>query len=67
MKNKHGIKVEPKCYNCKFAGERFKIGKLTHLHCWHPKFDERRNKGGLSAWETLCVFSETCNDHEFKD
>jgi len=27
---------KPRCHNCKFAGQQFKIGKLTHLHCEEP-------------------------------
>ncbi len=59
--------IKPKCYNCKHAGQQFKVHNLTHLHCEHPKWSEEDMKSGkISPWDTLCVFSETCNDHEFK-
>ncbi len=54
---------KPRCHNCKHSGQQFKIDKLTHLHCFHPKYGERE---GLSAWDTLMVFNDTCSDHEFK-
>ncbi len=55
-----------KCHNCKHSGHQFKINKLTHLHCEHPKYEELSKDVNFSPWETLCVFSETCEDHEFK-
>lgn len=56
-----------RCYNCKFRGQQFKIGKLTHLHCEHPQYSEERFLSGeLSPWDTLRVFSDDCTDHEFK-
>lgn len=59
---------KPRCHNCKFSSNQFKIGKLTHLHCQdekqYPK--EKFENGNLSAWETLRVFSDTCNNHKFK-
>ena len=54
---------KPKCHNCLYAGEQFKIDKLTHLHCNHPKY---KTDPPETVWETLCVFSDTCGDHEFK-
>jgi len=60
---------KPRCYNCKFAGSQFKIGNLTHLHC----FDEKQyskigfDNGDFTAWDTLRIFSDTCKFHEFKD
>jgi len=57
-----------KCYNCKYSGYQFKIGKLTHLHCCHPKYKEEDFLSGkLSAWDTLRVFSDTCENHQYKD
>ena len=57
-----------KCYNCKFAGTQFKITNLTHLHCENetifPK--EKWESGELSPWDSLQVFSDTCEFHEFK-
>lgn len=58
---------KPRCYNCKHASESFKVSDLTHHHCLHLKYDEDMKSGKLSAWDSLRVFSDTCNDHEFKD
>ena len=58
---------KPRCHNCKHGLQQFKVGKLTHLHCGHPKYNERGESGDLSAWETLQVFNDTCSDHEFKE
>ena len=56
-----------KCYNCTHRGNQFKIGKLTHMHCEHPKWTkEYFYKNDFSPWDTLMVFSDTCKDHEFK-
>jgi len=58
---------KPRCHNCKHSTKQFKIVKLTHLHCGHPKYTkEDFENGELSAWDTLRVFNETCKDHEFK-
>ena len=54
------------CCNCKHSGVQFKLSKVTHCHCEHPKYDERGKAGELSAWDTLYKFSETCEDFEFK-
>lgn len=61
-------KKKQKCYNCKHAGNQFKIHKLTHIHCNHPteytqeKFDNEE----FTAWDTLHVFSSCCELHEYK-
>jgi len=55
-------KRKERCYNCKYSGHQFKIGRLTHLHCQH----EEATKKIESAWETLRVFSDTCHLHEFR-
>ena len=56
-----------KCYNCIHSGETFKISKVTHQHCEHPKYTrEMFESGELSPWDTLCTFSDTCKDHEFR-
>lgn len=62
---------EPKrkrCYNCKFAGEQFKIGNKTHLHCQnrelYPEADLK--SGNVSPWETLMEWRSTCDKYEFK-
>lgn len=59
---------KPKCYNCKFASDQFKVIKLTHVHCFDEKQypEEKLKKGDISPWETLRVFSDTCKNHEFK-
>ena len=55
-----------KCYNCKHASEQFKVLKLTHLHCLKPEHHDLAEKGEISPWDTLRVFSDTCEDHEIK-
>jgi len=57
--------AKPRCYNCKHSGKQFKVGKVTHLHCNHPKYEDY-DKGVFSPWDTLQVFSSTCLAHEFK-
>jgi len=61
-------KKKPRCHNCKFAGDQFKINKLTHLHCAEPiKYNQETfDKGEFFVWDTLRVFNDTCEDHEFK-
>lgn len=59
-------KRKPRCHNCKHAWHQFKIKKLTHLHCNHPKYHELGERGDLSPWETLRVFNDNCENHEFK-
>ena len=62
-----GAYKKPRCHNCKHAGSQFKIDKLTHLHCEHPKWTkEDFDKGSFTPWDTLQVFNETCQSHEFK-
>ena len=58
-----------KCYNCKFAGKQFKITNLTHLHCENETIFpvEKWESGELSPWDSLQVFSDVCEFHEFKD
>lgn len=57
-------KLKKRCYNCKYAGRSFKIGKMTYLHCNHPKLIPSFN----SEWDSLREFHLTCeyNLHEFK-
>lgn len=58
---------KPCCYNCESGGPQFKIGNMTNLHCEHPKYtQEDFDNGKLSAWDTLRLFYNTCNDHKFK-
>ena len=56
------------CYNCKFAGKGFKAWKVTHHHCEDEKQynQEKFDNDEFSAWDTLRVFSDTCDNHEFK-
>ena len=58
----------PKCYNCKFATEGFKVGNLTHHHCCGPEY-EAKDKAGefVSPWDTLREWYDTCDDHQFKE
>lgn len=60
---------KPRCYNCNFSGAQFKIGKLTHLHCENDELfpKEKFQNGTLSAWDSLQVFNDTCDKHEFKE
>ena len=50
-----------KCYHCKHAGQPFKVGSLTHVHCHHKK-----NEPVSTAWETLREWWDTCNDFKTK-
>lgn len=61
------MKKRKQCYNCRFVGQSFKIGDLTHHHCEHPKYTkEQFESGEVSPWDTLVKFSDTCDDHKFK-
>jgi len=55
-----------KCYNCKHSSKQFKIGDLTHLHCLNENIypEEKLMTGEISPWDTLKVFSDTCDKHE---
>ena len=61
-------KKKARCYNCKFAGQMFKVGKITHLHCKDEKQynQEMYDNGEFTSWDTLRVFSDVCDNHEFK-
>ena len=50
-----------KCYHCKHAGNTFKIGSLSYLHCHHTKHEPVE-----TAWKTLRKWWDTCNDFESK-
>jgi hypothetical protein len=54
-----------KCWNCKTRSKGFKLGRLTHYHC-HKLEHQQKIKSGedLSPYDTLVVFSDTCNDFE---
>ena len=60
-------KKPKKCYNCKHSSKGFIIAGKIHHHCFHPKYKEEDMKSGkISPWDTLMEFSQTCDDHEFK-
>ena len=58
-----------KCYNCAYAGKQFKIGKLSHLHCENKELynQEKNDSGVTSGWDSLRVFSDTCDKYSKKD
>ena len=58
-----------KCHNCKFSGRQFRINKLTHLTCQDPKqyTKEKFDNNEYSPWDALRLFSDTCDNHEFKN
>lgn len=60
---------KPRCYNCKHATKGFKAWKLTHHHCNDPKKynQETFDKGEFCVWDTLRIFSDTCDAHEYKN
>lgn len=53
------------CYNCKHAGEPFKLPLSTpkvHVHCEHSSYKEQHKAGNTpSPWETLREFWATCD------
>ena len=56
-----------KCYNCKHRTESFRVGKLTHYHCMSPTYTKQYDDGiDISPWVTLRVFSDNCDEHEFR-
>ena len=59
--------VKKRCYNCKHRTDGFKIGNLTHYHCKAPSFMEKHKTHDVSAWDTLVVFSDSCDEHEFRE
>lgn len=61
-------KPKPRCCNCIFRSDYFRISKggMNHCHCFHPKLDEGMIDGTLSAWDSLMEFWETCSDHKHK-
>lgn len=56
-----------KCWNCKHRTQAFKVGKLTHYHCMSPTYEKQHKEGvAISPWETLRVFSDSCDEHELR-
>ena len=56
-----------KCWNCKHRTQAFKVGKLTHYHCMSPSYEKQHKEGvAISPWETLRVFSDSCDEHELR-
>lgn len=62
------MEKKPRCYNCIHGGVQFKLHKLTHLHCNDPsKYNQGSfDRGEFCMWDTLRVFSDTCDNHKFK-
>lgn len=61
------IQKKRRCYNCKYATKQFRIEKLTHVHCQSPDYEKMNNEGNTpSPWDTLRVFSNSCDKHKFK-
>jgi len=61
-------KKRKRCHNCKFAGNRFKIGKLTHHICEDEKqYNQKKyDNNEFHPFDALRIFSDTCDKHEFK-
>ena len=61
-------KSKQKCYNCKHAERQFKINNKTHLHCGHPKWEDKYKQApeDFSAWDTLREWWDSCSDFEAK-
>ena len=59
-------KQRPRCHNCKYAGQQFKVGNMTHLHCLNPELypPAECESGKISPWDTLREFWQTCDKHE---
>ncbi len=58
-------KRKPRCHNCKYSSKQFKVVNLTHIHCENEKAFELPMEE-VSPWDTLRVFNDTCEKHEFK-
>jgi len=61
-------KKKQKCYNCKYSGKQFKVVGKTYLHCEHPKWDKKHkeNPRGITGWDTLREWWDTCSDFKVK-
>ena len=57
----------PNCHNCKFAGNKFKILGLTHLHCEDKELysKEAWENEEFNEYDTLRVWWDKCKKHEF--
>jgi len=56
------------CCNCKHAGNQFKVGNMTHLHCSHPDIKIRNPRDHEdTGWDSLRKFGETCEHFEPKE
>ena len=57
-----------RCFNCKYAGETFRAYYTTHLHCCKTEYEDMTKAGNPpSPWETLRVFSSSCDDFVEKE
>lgn len=45
-----------RCYTCKFGGEPFKVGTVTHLHCFHKSADP--NNSLREFWQSCRFYEE---------
>lgn len=54
---------KPKCWNCKHAGDRFKLSGGTHMHCHNPETHTPEDAG----WGTLHEGCDTCKNHEYRE
>lgn len=56
-----------KCWSCKHRTNAFKIKNLTHYHCIAPSYQKQADTGDPpSPWDTLRVFSDSCNEHKLR-
>jgi hypothetical protein len=58
-----------RCYNCKYAGQPFKVVGKTHVHCENRTLYPEKDimEGKISAWDTLMEFSWKCPQFEPKE
>lgn len=55
---------KPRCVNCKFAGEQFKIDSLTQVHCENKQLYPESERDINTPWETLREWWDRCDKHE---
>jgi hypothetical protein len=58
--------IKQTCYNCKFAGQPFKVGDLTHVHCQNKELYPPEKRSEKTTYETLMEWYNKCEKHEFK-